>query len=63
MPRISVDMDACASHGQCEFAAGAIFQLDDDGQLRYRADVADADLPEIERAIRACPTHAISLTA
>ena len=62
MPRISVDMDACASHGQCEFAAGAIFQLDD-GQLRYRADVADADLPEIERAIRACPTRAISLTA
>jgi ferredoxin len=56
-------MDACASHGQCEFAAGVTFQLDDDGQLRYRADVADDDLPEVERAIRACPTRAISLTA
>jgi ferredoxin len=56
-------MDACASHGQCEFAAGVTFQFDDDGQLRYRADVADDDLPEVERAIRACPTRAISLTA
>jgi ferredoxin len=32
MPNISVDMDACQSHGQCEFAAEAIFQLDDDGE-------------------------------
>ncbi len=62
MPRISVDTDVCASHGQCEFAAGAIFQLDDDGQPRYRADVADGDLAAVERAIRACPTRAISLT-
>jgi ferredoxin len=61
MPRILVDMDACASHGQCEFAAEAIFQLDDDGQLRYRADVADGDLSAVERGIRACPTRAISL--
>jgi ferredoxin len=60
MPNISVDMDACQSHGQCEFAAAAIFQLDD-GQLRYRADVADGDLPALERAIRACPSRAISL--
>jgi ferredoxin len=56
-------MDACASHGQCEFSAGVIFQLDDDGQLRYSADVADGDVPEVQRAIRACPTRAISLTA
>ncbi len=62
MPRISVDMDACASHGQCEFAAEAIFQLGDDGQLRYRAGVADGDLPAVEQAMRACPTRAISLT-
>ena len=62
MPNISVDMDACASHGQCEFAAEAIFQLDDDGQLHYRADVADGDLRAVERAIRACPSRAISLT-
>jgi ferredoxin len=61
MPRISVDMDACARHGQCEFAAEAVFQLDDDGQPRYCADVADGDLPAVERAIRACPTRAISL--
>jgi ferredoxin len=61
MPRISVDMGACASHAQCEFAAEAIFQLDDDGRLRYRADLADGDLPAAERAIRACPTRAISL--
>ena len=38
MPNISVDMDACQSHGQCEFAAKAIFELDDNGELRYRAD-------------------------
>jgi ferredoxin len=62
MPRISVDADVCASHGQCEFAAQANFQLDDNGQLRYRADVADGDLPAVEQAMRACPTGAISLT-
>ena len=62
MPNISVDMDACQSHGQCEFAAEAIFQLDDEGEVRYRADVPDDDLPAVERAIRACPTRAISLT-
>jgi ferredoxin len=62
MPNISVDMDACQSHGQCEFAAEAIFQLDDDGQLHYRAAVPDSDLSAVERAIRACPTRAISLT-
>jgi ferredoxin len=38
MPNIPVDMDACQSHGQGEFAAEAIFQLDDDGEPRYRAD-------------------------
>ena len=61
MPNVSVDMDACQSHGQCEFAAEAIFQLGDDGELHYHADVADGDLPAVERAIRACPTRAISL--
>jgi ferredoxin len=62
MPNISVDMDACQSHGQCEFAAETLFQLDDDGHLHYRAAVPDGDLPTVERAIRACPTRAISLT-
>jgi ferredoxin len=66
--RIAVDLVKCENHGQCMYAAPAVFALDDKGELTFRGAAADeyrsAELGEalresIEEAIDMCPVRAI----
>lgn len=59
--RVHVDPDVCDSHGQCVFAAPAVFELDDVGELHYEPEPPEAELPAVERAVRLCPVRAITL--
>lgn len=59
--RVSVDRSVCQSHGQCEFAAPAVFTIDDDGVVQY-AERPDESLRDaVESAVDVCPVQAISL--
>ena len=68
--RVTVDLAKCQDHGQCVFSAPAVFALDDEGRLAFRADAGaaetytSADLDEsqrddVEEAADACPLQAI----
>jgi ferredoxin len=57
--KITVDMEACQSHGRCAFVAPAIFQLDDDLNLTYDPTPAEGLRTDVEDAISACPEQAI----
>ncbi|NUW34734.1 ferredoxin [Nonomuraea sp. SMC257] len=59
--RVRVDMTLCRTHAQCVFAAPEVFALDDDDELVYDATPADALLPAVEEAARACPVQAVLL--
>lgn len=60
--RVEVDMDRCASHGQCTLAAPEVFELDDDAMLQYDAQPDDALRAKVEQAVRLCPEAAIWVT-
>ena len=60
---VVVDMDLCDGHGQCEFAAPAVFRLDEDGELHYVEHPDVAERARVEQAIRLCPVQAIRLGA
>ena len=67
--RITVDLAKCQDHGQCVFSAPAVFALDDDGRLAFRAetdkDVYTFEEPDeslrddVEEAADVCPLQAI----
>jgi ferredoxin len=60
---VIVDMDLCDGHAQCEFAAPAVFQLDDEGELQYEEHPDAEERGRVEQAIRVCPVQAIRLEA
>jgi len=60
---VAVDMDLCDGHGQCEFAAPAVFQLDDEGELQFDAHPDASERGRVEQAVRLCPVQAIRLGA
>jgi ferredoxin len=60
--KIVVDFDLCQSHGLCTQAAPELFEIRDDGFLY----ILDETPPEalrgkLEKAVRECPTAAISI--
>ncbi|MDT7726337.1 MAG: ferredoxin [Actinomycetota bacterium] len=57
--RVDVDLDLCASHGQCEFAAPEVFTLDDNADLAFVAEPGDDQAAAVRAAVRVCPTRAI----
>ena len=59
--RVRVDLSLCQTHAQCVFAAPEVFSLNEDDEMVYDATPADASLPAIEEAARACPVQAIFL--
>jgi len=61
MIRIEVDMDQCQHYGQCCFEAEDVFQLDEDGKLKYLAEVSDDRLEAVEAAADVCPMQAITI--
>ena len=59
---VRVDFDLCQGHGVCEGEAPEVFEVDDDGTLTILQDRPPEELrPDIERAVKYCPTGAISL--
>lgn len=60
--KVIVDWDLCESHGQCEFAAPAIFTINDDGDLEVLDEApAESERGALEQAVRRCPTRALSI--
>ena len=62
MSRIQVDRERCVGSGACEVLAPDIFEVDDDGALVvHRPEPGAGELVEVEDAVRACPTRALTL--
>jgi ferredoxin len=59
--RVRIDRTLCVGFGDCIDDAAAVFELDDDGVVRFRADAPD-DVAEaaLFAACGACPVDALS---
>lgn len=63
MSRVQVDPELCVGSGACEALAPDVFEVDDDGVLVvHRPQPAADEVRDVEDAVRACPTRALSLT-
>jgi sterol 14-demethylase len=60
--RIAVDRDLCQGHGVCESEAPDVFAVSKGGELTVLDETPpDAVRPQVEAAVRYCPTHALSI--
>ena len=59
--QLSVNNDHCRRYGFCVAEAPSLFQLSENGGLRYRRNVEPEQLEEARAAVRTCPTLAIVL--
>ena len=59
--KIVVDDDLCDLHGQCVFAAPAIFRMTDAGELEYESEIGDELADDARAAQSICPAAAIEL--
>ncbi|OLF19298.1 ferredoxin [Actinophytocola xanthii] len=57
--RVHVDMELCQSHGQCVFAAPAVFSFDEDDNLVHQETAAESMREAVVRAAAACPVRAV----
>ena len=61
--RVVVDLNACDLHGLCVEAAPEVFAIGDDGQLHVLNETPEQALrAKVDKAVRECPTGAISIT-
>lgn len=60
--KIAVDIDLCQGHAMCALEAPNYFRVPKRGQVEILADTApEEDRAEIEQAVWACPTQALSI--
>jgi ferredoxin len=60
--RIEVDMDLCQGHAMCELEAPDYFNVPKRGQVEIlNTEPPDQDRAQVEQAVRACPTQALSM--
>ncbi|GAA2862292.1 ferredoxin [Pseudonocardia halophobica] len=60
--KVCVDYDKCTGLGLCESLAPEFFEVQDDGSLELlQTEGAESQRAELEEAVRACPTEALSL--
>ena len=60
--RIDVDRGLCQGHGVCESEAPGVFSVSKQGELTIvDPEPPDERRPEIERAVKYCPTHALKI--
>ena len=60
--RVEVDLDLCQGHAMCELEAPDYFTVPSRGQVEIVNDTAPGgDRAEVEHAVWACPTHALSI--
>lgn len=62
MTAIEVDRDLCQNHGQCTYAAPAVFAFDDDENLVYDPAPDPAHDKGVLAGAAACPVRAITVT-
>jgi ferredoxin len=62
MMRIQVDWNKCTGIGMCESLHPDLFEVGDDGKLQLLRgeDVPDDRAADVDAAIAACPTGALS---
>lgn len=59
---VKVDLDLCQGHAMCELEAPDYFRVPKRGQVEILdAEPPDEDRRQIEAAVRACPTRALSI--
>ncbi|MFE2865384.1 ferredoxin [Embleya sp. NPDC059259] len=61
--RVTVDTNLCQSHGQCVFAAPAVFSFDEDDYLHYDTNPSDEYAAHVRAAASMCPVRAITVDA
>ena len=60
--KVVVDLNICNLHGLCVETAPEVFQIGDDGELHVVNETPPEDLrAKVGRAVRECPTGAISI--
>jgi ferredoxin len=60
--KVVVDLSSCDLHGLCVEAAPEVFEIADDGALRLLNETPPDDLrAKVDKAVRECPTGAISI--
>jgi ferredoxin len=60
--RVDVDLDLCQGHAMCEVEAPAYFRVPKHGQVEILdSEPPEEARPEIEQAVWACPTQALSI--
>ena len=60
--RVEVDLDLCQGHAMCEMEAPQYFHVPKRGQVEILNDSpAEEDRAEVEQAVSACPTQALSV--
>ena len=61
--RVVVDLNACDLHGLCVEAAPEVFEIGDDGVLKVLNETPEPALRgKVDKAVRECPTGAISIS-
>jgi ferredoxin len=59
---VEVDLDLCQGHAMCELEAPDYFKVPKRGKCEIlNAKPPDEDRDQIERAVWACPTQALSI--
>jgi ferredoxin len=59
--RVTVDMNKCEFHGQCQIAAPEVFEVRGEDDLLYIEHPDDSLRAVVEEAVDACPAQAISI--
>jgi ferredoxin len=61
--KIEVDLDLCPGHAMCALEAPDYFKVPKRGKVEILKDTASQeDRAEVEQAVWACPTQALSIT-
>jgi ferredoxin len=60
--KVIVDLSNCDLHGLCVEAAPELFEIDDNGVLKVLIEAPPEELrAKVEKAVRECPTGAITI--
>jgi ferredoxin len=60
--RVRVDLDLCQGHAMCELEAPEVFEVPRKGKVKIVVDEPEESMrPQVEAAVRYCPTQALKL--
>jgi ferredoxin len=62
--KIIADKTRCAGHARCAAVSETLFELDDNGYIRFTEKIVPEGLEELaRRGTRACPERALKISA